>query len=405
MNKKIILMLMFVALFASNVLALGITPGKTTFDYVPGEQRTVIFTVVNSEQKDVDLVVFVQGEFNESIALSEISISMGADEKDRELQYTFTMPFGLSPGSHEAEIVVLELPKKSGTSEAFIGAVIGVATQLHVFVPFPGKYAEAAFNVIGPDDEGVVTFVIPVLSRGDLDLVRVRGTIDVFSGLNEKIVTLETAEVKIPSQQRKEIVATWDTSGIQPGPYRAVATVIYDEDTLTLENEFNVGKRLLEISNIKVNDFSLGEIAKFELLIENKWSQAITGAYAQMLIFNDEGSTMADFKSATYDIPPLEKILMVAFWDSAGVNKGIYDSSLFLRYGGQSQQQDLQLEVKDNEIRIIGVGYVISEEDGGGFGFDNSLIIILITVIVVLVMINVLWFLVLRKKLSGKSGK
>ena len=220
------------------------------------------------------------------------------------------------------------------------------------------------------------------------DLIRVSGIIDIFGPLNEKITTVSTNEISVPSKERKEIAAVWDASTIAPGPYRAVATVLYDEDTLTLEKQFNVGQRLLSLEGIEVNDFSLGEIAKFEILIENKWSQTIGVAYAQMLVFNDEGEVMADFKSATYDMHSLEKILMVAFWDTAGVGEGTYDSSLFLRYGSQSQQQDLQLEVRDNEINIIGVGYVISSERGGeGFSFGNSLTIILITVIVVLVII------------------
>jgi hypothetical protein len=174
---------------------------------------------------------------------------------------------------------------------------------------------------------------------------------------------------------------------------------------LTIEKQFNVGQRLLELQGIEVNDFSLGEIAKFEILVENKWSDAIVGTFAQMLIYNTKGDVMADFKSATYDIPPLEKALMVAFWDTAGVGQGTYDSSVLLNYGEKTQQQDLKLEVKNNEINVIGVGYVISREDGGGIFGGSTLTIVLITVISVLVIINLLWFLFLRKRLSGKVKK
>jgi hypothetical protein len=396
-------MVLFIVVLSLNVSALGITPGRTTFDYESGASGTVEFTVVNSENVDMELVVLVQGELNESVSVSEVSFHMDATEKSKTLSYTVTMPPDLKPGLNSAEVVVIQLPGKSKTSEAFIGAALGVATQIYINVPFPGKYAEADMNVIGPDDGGTVTFVIPVHSKGDLDLVRVRGTIDIFGPLNEKVASVTTNEISLISQERKEIVATWDALDVAPGPYRAVATVLYDEQTLTIESQFSVGKRLLELANIEVNDFSLGDIAKFEVLVENKWSQSIVGAYAQMLIYNSEGDVMADFKSATYDLPPLEKALMVAFWDTGGVRKGTYDSSLFLKYGERSEQQDLKLEVKDSEINIVGIGYVISKSPGGGGLGGNTLTIVLITVIVVLVLINLLWFLVLRKKLKGNK--
>lgn len=401
MNKKLILLIIFV-LMASNALALGVTPGRTTFEFEPGAEKEVAFTVVNSENKDMDLVVLVQGDLNQSIALSEVSFKMTASESSKVLKYKVKIPKDLSPGPHMSEIVVVQLPEKSSTSEAFIGASIGVATQLSIFVPYPGKYAEAAFNVIGPEDDGKITFVIPVLSRGNLDLVRVRGTIDIYGPLNEKIKTLETNEVGVPSGQRKEIAVVWDAKDVAPGPYRAVANVFYDESTLKLEKEFNVGKRLLELVGMEVNDFSLGEIAKFEMLVENKWSEAIKGAYAQMLVYDKEGKTMADFKSSTYDIPALSKGQMIAFWDTAGVKEGTYASSLFLRYGQQSEQKDLKLEVSSNNINIIGVGYVISKGKSAGSS-SNGLVTILVIAVVVLVLINVVWFLVLRKKLAKKK--
>ena len=137
------------------------------------------------------------------------------------------------------------------------------------------------------------------------------------------------------------------------------------------------------------------------MLVNNEWSESIVGAYAQMFVYNDKGEVMADFKSATYDIAPLTKVLMVAFWDTDGVKTGTYDASVFLKYGEQSSQQDLKLEVSESNINVIGLGYVISERGGNSEGlFSNSLMVVLVVVIGLLVLINIVWFLVLRKKLK-----
>ncbi|MBI5804078.1 hypothetical protein HY450_02445 [Candidatus Pacearchaeota archaeon] len=399
MSKLFVSIVLFVFLI-SGVFALGVTPGRTTFDYEPGTQRKVDFSVVNSEKDDINIVVLVQGELNESISLSEVSFSMSSSEQSRNLRYILDMPQNLAPGAHSSEIVILQLPGRSSVSDAFVGGTVAVVTEVVVFVPYPGKYAEAGLNIIGPEN-GKVTFVIPVTSRGDLDLVRVGGTIDIFSSLNEKIATVSTNEISILSKERKEIVAEWDASSIQPGPYRAVATVIYDEQVLKVEKEFNVGERRLGLEGIEVNDFSLGEIAKFEILVENKWSQEIKGAYAEMQVFNSDGEIMAEFKSPTQDIPALSKALMISFWDTEGVRKGTYDSTLFLRYGASSEQQSLKLEISENDINVVGVGYVISESSGGKS--SGGLTTILIAGIIILVLVNLSWFLFFRRKLKHRQ--
>ena len=156
---------------------------------------------------------------------------------------------------------------------------------------------------------------------------------------------------------------------------------------------------------MRVTDFSLGDVAKFEILVENKFSDMLKGAFAQILVYDKNEEIIADFKSQTYDISPLEKVLMLAFWDTVAVEEGTYDSTIFLKSGEQqSVQQDLnlKLEISENEINIVGIGYVISK-DGSGLFRGNTLTVVLITVIVVLIILNVLWFLVLRKKLSGRK--
>ena len=310
------------------------------------------------------------------------------------------MPSGLKPGLHTAEIVALQLPGKSESGGTFIGAAVGVATQIYIHVPYPGKYLETSFDVT-PSGEGDIRFIIPVISRGELNIVRAKAVIDIYTGLNEKIDSVVTDEIEIKSLERKELSTLWKPEGAPPGKYKAIATVIYDEETITVEKEFSIGEQILEIKNIEVNDFSLGGIAKFEILVENKWNEIIPGAFVQMQIFNKEGAVMADFKSAAYDIPSLEKKLVTAFWDTDGVKEGTYDSSIFLKFAQQSLKQDLKLEVSDDDITVVGLGYVIKSKSGKS-GQSNSLLVVLIAAIGVLVLLNVVWFLMLRKKVLKK---
>ena len=81
------------------------------------------------------------------------------------------------------------------------------------------------------------------------------------------------------------------------------------------------------------------------------------------------------------------------FGTRKGVKEGTYDSSVFLRYGEHSGQKDLQLKVSTNEINVIGLGYVISQDKkSGSSGSSSALVTVLVIVIALLVLVNLAWF-------------
>jgi len=386
-----------VLFLTSSVSALGIASVKTNVDFVPGLEKTVTFTIVNSEGEDISIAVSAQGELEKYIFIDEPTFRMTAGEGSRQFSYKLKLPERLSPGLHTTEVVVLQLPEEGAQGETFVGATVAVATQLHVRVPFPGKYAEATMHVIGPGEDGKIAFLIPVISRGEFDLVKVRATIDIFTSLNEEIASVESGEVSIPSGQRRELVAEWDAAGVNPGPYFAIATLTYDEETLTIEKEFNIGRKRLVLESIGVRDFKLGEIAKFNLLISNEFNQDIKGAFATMFIYNEDGTVLADLKTPTEDIPANEKAQMIMFWDTAGVREKVYDAEFFLNYEDTVDQLEFTVDVRKDEIIIATLGYVISR--GGG---EGSTIKVLIGIIIFLIIANLSWFIFLRKKFKKK---
>ena len=200
------------------------------------------------------------------------------------------------------------------------------------------------------------------------------------------------------SGERGEGSAVWNVDAPQ-GKYIAKAVVRYDGEKREIEKEFEIGEFVLDLKHIFVEDFVLGGIAKFNMIVENKWNEMIRSAYAEMRVYGNNFDELANLKSATYDIPAGEQTTMVYHWDTAGIEKGMYDANVILHYGGKKTQQDLQLDVQQDRINVIGLGYVISEAESG---MSNTLLVVLVTVIGVLVIMNVLWFLVFRKRLKKK---
>ena len=397
---KLLVFFVGILVLMSYAGALGVTPGRTPVDFQPGLERSISFSVMNSQNEKLNLVVYPEGELKEYVEFGggkkSLVVDMEKDEAKRDLGYKVKLPDKMEPGVHTADIVILKLPEK-GEYGAYVGATVAVVSELSVLVSTPGKYVEAELNIASLGDE--IGFVIPVSNKGEFNIVSAKAVIDIYSKLNEKVATLNSESIEVKSKERKEIVVKWKPN-VETGPYRAVATLIYDEKTMKFEKEFNVGSSDVELQNVEVRDFRLGQVAKFEMLVENKWSEPVSGAYAQTNIFDKNGRLMADFKSPAYDIPPMTKSLMVSYWDTAGVKEGTYDASIYLRNGKRSSQRDVKMEVKEDEINVIGLGYVISEKKSGGEG--SGLTTILIIVIGVLVLLNVLWFFMLRKYLAKK---
>ncbi len=106
---------------------------------------------------------------------------------------------------------------------------------------------------------------------------------------------------------------------------------------------------------------------------------------------------MADFKSPTYDINSLGQTELIAYWDTGGVRQGTYDGKLILKYGEKATEKNIQLKISDNEIEIIGItGNVVIK--GSKFNLMNILII----GVVVLILMNIIWFVIIRKILKKR---
>jgi len=401
MNNKIKFLFVFFCLiiFAiSYANALGITPGRTTLDFSSELNKKVDFTIINSEHKNMNIQVSVGGELGKYISLNEESLKMLSSEETRKASYEINLPQNLSPGLHTAEIVVMQLPEGSEKGRASVGAALAVATQVYVHVPYPGKYVKAELKVMGTENKK--RFVIPLESLGNKEITDVEAEIYIYDLEGKELERLKTNKASLKSAEVKEIFAEWDVN-ISVGKYKAKAVLNYDGEELLLEKDFEIGEMVLDLQQIFVNDFKLGDIAKFNMIVKNKWNQQIENAYAEMRIYDDKMNEIDDLKSATYNIPAEMQTTINYYWDTENISKGLYNANIILYYSEKKTQQDLKLDVGSNTINVVGLGYVISSESKP----NNSVVNLLFIIIGFLVLLNLLWFLVLRKYLTKRHKK
>ena len=386
-----VLFIVVIILLSQNILALGVTPARKLVDFEPGLTQTVEFSIVNSENKDMAVSISVSGELADSVELSDEYLEFASTEREKSIQYTFTLPQKMAPGTRKTEIVVREISSPKESSGTVLTARVAVAHQLRVQVPYEGKYAEIDLKIAETGRTDVVNFIIPVSSLGKENIDGARGKIDIYGSDNKKVITIWSDEQGVSPGEKAELTAAW-SENVELGKYYAKAIVFYDkESTGEVERAFTVGEVDLEILEIRVNrDFKLGDIAKFNIFLENKWDEELEEVYAEMILYTLNDEEVVSSKGATESIEAFGKEDVVVYWDTVGVREGNYKTNLILYYDLNIKEEELDTKISSDSIEFSKfTGAVV------GVGDTNQIVIALIFG---LVLIGILWFIFKRKK-------
>ncbi len=389
MNRFLIILSFFIFLIIliPNINALGITPGRTSIDFSSNLQKEVSFSVINSEHKNMNIAFTVQGDLVNYIEMDKEVIAFSKNENSKNFKYKINLPKDLSPGLHQAEIIATELPEDIEDIGMIVKATVSVATQLYIYVPYPGKYIDVNFDIVNRENENLIDFYLPIISRGEEKIDKVKGIIEIYKD-NEKIRTLETNEISITPGSKKELNLNWEPD-IEPGEYFAYAKVVYDDkSTQEIKKIFNIGKENLGVLGISVNNFKLGDVAKIKILVQNKLSDEIEKAAANLEVYDSQLEKIADLKSPDYNIPAKSNKELVLYWDTEKIQKGQYGSELKIDYNNEFVSKNFKVDVNEDSMSFSGVGFVVASGDTGKMSTTSLLIII----IIILVLINLAWF-------------
>lgn len=389
MNPKLIATLAMILLLTPIVHALGVTPGRSTSYFEPGLESSIKFTILNNEHKDLNLAVYAKGTLADYIELPITQVQLTPDEASKELNYKIKLPNEMEePGLHTAEIVIREITIGEG-EDIMIGAMQAVITQLHINVPYPGKYIVISrIDIVDKKAENKILFFIPLINFGKEDVKSAKAAITIMDMYENIIDEIETGEKQVPAKSRAELKASIDSSRLTAGIYRVIVKLTYDGLTTTTENAFYTDDFLLITLDISVRDFTLGDIAKFNILVENIGNTEIKDAFSLMLL-DSKDREIANLKSIPTDFKPFEKKEMVSYWDTKDIKSDEYTGKFILKYEDRSDEKSIKTTVTKDSIKteIIGItGYAIKEE---GLAPTTSPLLI---VIIILVAMNLGWF-------------
>ncbi|RMF55630.1 hypothetical protein D6745_01385 [Candidatus Woesearchaeota archaeon] len=400
LNRNCMLVLAaFVMLFAlaGQSLALGVAPTQKVIDFEPGQTKEVKIQIINDQQKDFKAIVYARGEMANYTNIRDSLVTVKANEKMKEFRFNVSMPSSIDkPGDHEVEIVVLEFGDDV-EEKAIVTARVAVVSKLIVRVPYPGKYADAKLFINSANVNETVTFKVPIYNFGDEAIEEAWAEIQILGATYEVIGKVETNRIRLEPKSENSVKAGW-LADVNAGVYHAVAIVHYDDKTVRVEENFEVGNLLVEVENVIVDEFRLGEIAKFDIIVKNTWNELLKDVYGDVKVVDEKGSIYTNYKTASIDIPAYSKGVLEAYWDTKEAQIGKYDLDITLHYKGKTSRKVIETHVNIDSIttKRMPTAEVVGAKSGAGPEFIKQNSVLIISVII-LIIINIGWFIYFKK--------
>lgn len=390
---RLLLVVLSCALFITSVAAFGIVPSSHEITFEPDKTYVYKIKVVNNERMAREVLLFTEGELSSIISLDKNFIEFSAGEEEKFVTVTVVQPEQFSvQGRLQGRIIAREISSSDGQ----IGASLSVVSKFFIVVPYTGLYAETKLFIGDFVNGKQGNFIIEVNNLGTDDIASTQVYVNVVNAKTEQVVaSLVSNDVRIPRKSKELFTIQW-TPQVANGIYKAIATTTYDGSSVEDQKVFSIGSKNVGIESINVNDFSLGGIAKFNILLKNNWGDTISDVHAEVKV-RDGSNTFATSTTQTVTLQPLGSQLINAYWDTGKVVPGKYELVINLFYEGSVEEKAFPITVKQNSIDTGFSGQVIgTQRTGDTEGFSPIYLLILLVIIVLVV--NVILFKKLMKK-------
>jgi len=330
-----------IAIFSiSNANALGISPAITTVDFEPSETYMGSFTLYNHGSSPIKVSLLVLGELADYIeAPSQITVNPDSQEV---VKYKLSLPGSMDYGFHKVEIMATEDTIQS-EGETLVSAKIAVVTQIKVLVPYPEKYVDAEIAIDERQDE--TWFALALTNVGNVDIEKAYANIAIEdqTKLIERIMT-NSAKIEVKD---KNMVYAVSKQNLQPGDYKATATINYDGKENTITKDFQIKKeRLILVKEFSVGSAEEGAPIRFDVAIENNANKEMKDVVLDLDIIDANQKVIKNLKSAPLSLKPKEQINTPIYWDYQMTGNEVYKANLMVNSGEYAVEKSIEFNAK-----------------------------------------------------------
>ncbi|NTV23367.1 MAG: hypothetical protein HGA85_03255 [Nanoarchaeota archaeon] len=372
------------------VSGFGMAPARSKFDFasnavLEGSVRIIV------DEVPTKIVLVPEGFLGKYVQLEkEVFI---AEEEETWVNFKINLPGDLPPGELQGGIVAMQVPKDT-TQENTVMATAAITHQLRVNVPYPGKFLVGK-PFIQPGEKGKpVIFTFAISNYGKEKIEKAVGSLEIKGPTNEVSARVETDKASVMPGETAQLVAEWTPEN--DGLYYMSAVVDYDSKLLELAEPFKVGGFLLELDRLEVNNFKIGQIAKVDIYLLNRWNEPVN--VDSRVEVSKDGQRVASFNSMPAKIEPRSSAVVNAYWNTEGIEVGKYDFHVVVNYQDKTFERLFSSVVSIDKVtfsdRISGK---VTENRQGSLP-------LLGVAVVVLIILNIFLFIYINKKLTKKDS-
>ncbi len=355
--------------------SLGMSPSYFSFNFEPGLEKTITIGVADSDPNQ-PILIYLAGDLNEYVNLSSKSF-VGSGE----LIVSFKLPEEIEkPGTNRIIIGSKEARDETGEETSFIVGASAIQIPIDIFVPYPGKYIEAEFEVFNTNEGEDVPYTISLsnLGKEDLDFSYV---VEVYS--NEELIISANNGYHLEHNQKMLISEEFNSSLFKPGNYRATLKISYSDKEINLEDDFVVGTYFMNITDYTYK-FIANKINPLIIEVSSLWNSKIEEVYAEISV-TDEGELKSSFKTSSYIFQPLESKNISGYLDASEIEPGRYIGKIQINYENESYSKLVAFYFEKAEMSLT-----------------EKLLIGSIIIIIILILVIIILFIFLNKKNKRK---
>ncbi|HDP74178.1 MAG TPA: hypothetical protein ENN46_04480 [Candidatus Woesearchaeota archaeon] len=344
--------LIFYAAFLSILplaLSLGVSPGRTILEPVPGETKEMglLFINAGNTQKEIE-VSLRDGPFKDYITIEERKLILPAEGTAR-VPFTFTQPkefVGYGRVCNGISAKELAEPHSQG-----IVAVVEVVYSLCVEYPYPGKYLETRITAT-PVNEGTESTyaLIQTKSKGTEEINFLRGNM-VLKDSEEN--ALEEYEIPIfdsllPGTQETKSVEI-KTKELKGGNYILEAYLNYDGIRTQENTTLVIGYPDIDIIR-HTKAIQTDSSENFELVIKNNFLSEFKIVFFDLQIGDDPRFS---FRSPPADLKKLEVKSINLLISTKNLALGEYPARLTVFFGDYKKTVETKITVTEKTARDL----------------------------------------------------
>ncbi len=387
-GKRILILLVSLLIFSTIVNAFSVSPARKLIDYPEDFPYVGEFIVYNDELTSGKINVEVTGEFEDYVVI-ENYIKVEVGEFEKKISYEIKNPDKkVKPGVNGVGFILTRMDENENEG-SYLGARMALITSVVVNVPYEGKYLETELFAYSGDVNGGVRFVAPILNKGAENVLGAKIKLEIIDKDGKLIKKIEDVK-DILVNDKKEFRTVWHVN-VKQGKYTARLFVNYGADVAESEViSFEVEGEKIILSNVVVNDFKLGNVAKFEIAVKNIWDENVADVYAELEVYDVGGNLIETFVTDKKDLESGEKILLEGYWDTLDVVEGNYNTRVVVKYGEKLLERNVETIVSKESIKtsikIAGRSVTVVES-------ERTLTWAIIISLAVLTIVNLFWFL------------